>query len=105
MWFGKAGVCVFVCIDCCVLVVHVLIQNDAEKMLADMEFCLDEHPSERELKLQVIRIYNHKLEERNRRKRFVIERGLVDFKHQQSVCERDSVVFTAFVTSYFMSMC
>lgn len=54
-------------------------------MLADMEFSLDEHPSERELKLQVIRIYNHKLQERNRRKDFVIERGLIDFKQQQQV--------------------
>ena len=27
--------------------------NDAERMLSDMEFSLDEHPSERELKLQV----------------------------------------------------
>jgi len=60
-------------------------QNDADKMLADMEFTLDEHPSERELKLQVIRIYNHKLQERNRRKDFVIERGLIDFKLQQQV--------------------
>ena len=50
-----------------------------------MEFSLDEHPSERELKLQVVRIYNHKLQERNRRKEFVIERGLIDFKHQQQV--------------------
>jgi transcriptional adapter 2-alpha len=54
-------------------------------MLAEMEFSLDEHPSERELKLQVVRIYNHKLAERNRRKQFAIERGLVDFKHQQQV--------------------
>lgn len=54
-------------------------------MLAEMEFSLDEHPSERELKLQVVRIYNHKLQERNRRKQFVIERGLVDFKQQQLV--------------------
>ena len=28
-------------------------ENDAERMLSDMEFGLDEHPSERELKLQV----------------------------------------------------
>ena len=61
------------------------MQNDADRMLADMEFALDEHPSERELKLQVVRIYNHKLEERNRRKQFVIERGLIDFKQQQQV--------------------
>ena len=54
-------------------------------MLAEMEFSPDDHPSERELKLQVIGIYNHKLDERNRRKEFVIERGLIDFKQQQLV--------------------
>lgn len=60
-------------------------ENDAELMLADMEFGADDHPSEIELKLQVIRIYNQKLAERDRRKRFVIERGLVDVKSQQVV--------------------
>jgi len=63
-------------------------ENDADKMIAEMEFSLDEHPSERELKLQVVRIYNHKLQERNRRKEFVIERGLIDFKHQQQQDKR-----------------
>ena len=57
-------------------------ENDAENLLADMEFGPDDHPSERELKLQVIRIYNSKLDDRERRKRFVIDRGLVDRKEQ-----------------------
>jgi hypothetical protein len=60
-------------------------ENDAENLLADMEFSPDDHVSERELKLQVIRIYYQKLDERNRRKRFVIDRGLVDIKKQQAV--------------------
>lgn len=59
--------------------------NEAELILADMEFADDDHPTERELKLKVIEIYNAKLDERERRKRFVIERGLLDYKrHQQS---------------------
>lgn len=59
-------------------------ENEAEQFLADMEFSSDDHPSEVELKLQVIRIYNHKLAERDKRKRFVLDRGLVDIKkHQQ----------------------
>uniref|UniRef100_K3X7P8 Transcriptional adapter n=1 Tax=Globisporangium ultimum (strain ATCC 200006 / CBS 805.95 / DAOM BR144) TaxID=431595 RepID=K3X7P8_GLOUD len=59
--------------------------NEAELILADMEFSEDDHPTERELKLKVIEIYNAKLDERERRKRFVIERGLLDYKrHQQS---------------------
>ena len=60
-------------------------ENDAENLLADMEFSTDDHPSERDLKLQIIRIYNAKLAERDERKRFVIDRGLVDFKKQQNV--------------------
>ena len=60
-------------------------ENDAELMLADMEFNVDDHPSEKELKLQVIQIYNQKLTERDRRKRFVIDRGLVDNKKQMSL--------------------
>ncbi|KAJ0402615.1 hypothetical protein P43SY_007971 [Pythium insidiosum] len=60
-------------------------ENEAELILADMEFSEDDHPTERELKLKVIEIYNAKLDERERRKKFVIERGLLDYKkHQQS---------------------
>lgn len=63
--------------------------NDAELILSDMEFNVDEdHPSERELKLQVVRIYNWKLDQRNERKRHVIDRGLVDVKKQQSFEKR-----------------
>ena len=58
-------------------------ENDAEVILAELEFNDDDHPSERELKLQVIRIYNAKLAERNRRKDFAVDRGLVDLKKQQ----------------------
>ncbi|TMW64388.1 hypothetical protein Poli38472_013010 [Pythium oligandrum] len=60
-------------------------ENEAELILADMEFSEDDHPTERELKLKVIEIYNAKLDERARRKKFVVERGLLDYKkHQQS---------------------
>ena len=59
--------------------------NNAENLLANMDFDDDDHPSERELKLQIIRIYNKKLDEREARKRFVIDRGIVDFKQQSMV--------------------
>lgn len=59
--------------------------NEAEMLLADLEFNDDDHPTERELKHQVIQIFNRKIEERNRRKRFAIDRGLVDFKKHQQV--------------------
>eukprot|EP01041_Mallomonas_annulata_P012575 gene12575-26481_t len=71
--------------------------NDAEVVLADMDMGgedgpsgVPDHPSERELKLQVIRIYNLKLDERERRKRFVIDQGLVDFRKQQQTERRRS---------------
>ncbi|RHY27580.1 hypothetical protein DYB32_006680 [Aphanomyces invadans] len=57
--------------------------NDAELILADMEFSEDDHPTERELKLKVIAIYNAKLDERERRKKFVIEHQLLDYKKYQ----------------------
>ena len=49
--------------------------NDAELVLADMEFVADDHASERELKRRVVQIYNAKLDERERRKAFVGEVG------------------------------
>jgi len=50
--------------------------NDAEKVLADMEICTFDKPLERQLKLQAIQIYNSRLSERERRKEFLIRRGL-----------------------------
>lgn len=45
-----------------------------------MEFRPTDHASERQLKLDVIAVYNHRLDERERRKRFVIEHNLLDYK-------------------------
>ncbi|KAF8818765.1 AP2 domain transcription factor APVIIb-1/ADA2-B, partial [Cardiosporidium cionae] len=57
--------------------------NDAELILADMEFKDYETAQERHLKLQIIEIYNSKLDERIYRKKTVIERGLLDVKALQ----------------------
>jgi len=62
--------------------------NDAELILADMEFSPDDHESEKELKLKIIEIYNSKLDERERRKKFVLERGLLDYKKHQAIERR-----------------
>ena len=62
--------------------------NDAELILADMEFSPDDNATERELKLRIIDIYNGKLDERERRKEFVIQRGLLDYKKQQQLERR-----------------
>ena len=54
-----------------------------------MEFSETDHPTERELKLKVIQIYNQKLEKRMQRKKFVVERGLLDYKlHQHTERKR-----------------
>ncbi|KAA8526614.1 hypothetical protein F0562_008183 [Nyssa sinensis] len=51
--------------------------NDAEQLLADMEFKDSDNDAERELKLRVLRIYLKRLDERKRRKDFILERNLL----------------------------
>ncbi|KAF7815204.1 transcriptional adapter ADA2a-like [Senna tora] len=51
--------------------------NDAEQVLADMEFKDNDSKAEREMKLQVLRIYAKRLDERKRRKNFILERNLL----------------------------
>jgi len=55
-------------------------ENDAEELLADMTFEDEEPEADVELKLQVIRVFNRKLDEREKRKDFVVSRGLLDYK-------------------------
>jgi transcriptional adapter 2-alpha len=61
--------------------------NSAELLLADMEFAAHDHPSEVSLKLDVIRVFNKKLDDRDERKQFVISRGIVDIKKAQLVSD------------------
>jgi hypothetical protein len=56
---------------------------DAELLLADMEFHEDDTPENTKLKENVLELYNARLDERIRRKNFVIERGLLDLKNVQ----------------------
>lgn len=51
--------------------------NDAEQLLADMEFKEADTDVEREIKLRVLRIYSKRLDERKRRKDFILERNLL----------------------------
>lgn len=53
---------------------------DAELLLTDMEFFEEDTPEQIKLKNSVIELYNARLDERIRRKKFVIERGLLDIK-------------------------
>lgn len=57
--------------------------NEAEDIIGDMEIGDDESKAEKELKAQVLEIYTKKLDERERRKQFVLERGLTNFKGYQ----------------------
>lgn len=57
--------------------------DDAELILADMEFKDDDE--DRVQKLKILSIYNQKLEERSKRKEFVLQRRLYDFKQQQAI--------------------
>ncbi|XP_020570652.1 transcriptional adapter ADA2-like isoform X2 [Phalaenopsis equestris] len=51
--------------------------NDAEQSLAEMEFKETDTDTDRELKLRVLHIYLSRLEERKRRKDFILERNLL----------------------------
>lgn len=56
--------------------------NEAELFLAEMEFTEGDDATEIELKKKILEIYNKRLDERVKRKNFVIERGLLDLKKQ-----------------------
>eukprot|EP00698_Gefionella_okellyi_P004390 TRINITY_DN14052_c0_g1_i1.p1 TRINITY_DN14052_c0_g1~~TRINITY_DN14052_c0_g1_i1.p1 ORF type:complete len:592 (+),score=133.18 TRINITY_DN14052_c0_g1_i1:95-1777(+) len=59
-------------------------ENDAELILADLSFASDDSPEDRLLKLRILDIYNSKLDQRTRRKKFARERGLLDIKKLQT---------------------
>lgn len=54
--------------------------NDAELLLAEMEFNDDDKPNEVDMKFKVLDIYNLRLNERIKRKEFVISRDLLNLK-------------------------
>ena len=58
---------------------------DAELPLAEMEFRDSDTELDRKLKLRMLEIYNQRLEERVRRKQFIIDRGLLNVKRQQGL--------------------
>ena len=57
--------------------------NDAEKTIAEMEFSPDDTKADRELKLDVLRIFNTKLGEREKRRQFIIDHGLLNYRENQ----------------------
>jgi len=59
--------------------------NDAENIVADMEFSPNDLPQDRQLKIQVIQVYNAKLDERERRKNFLLNQNLLDYRKNQQI--------------------
>jgi hypothetical protein len=57
--------------------------NNAELILAEMEFSPTDSPEDRALKIKVIEIYNSRLNEREKRKHFLVDRNLLDYKKNQ----------------------
>mmetsp|Transcript_11842 Transcript_11842/g.23315 ORF Transcript_11842/g.23315 Transcript_11842/m.23315 type:complete len:429 (-) Transcript_11842:213-1499(-) len=64
-------------------------ENDAETRIADMEFSPKDTPTERTLKLQMIRWYNTILDGRLERKQFIFERSLLTREKKRGKDERD----------------
>jgi len=58
--------------------------NEAELLLAEMEFNEDDKPEEIQLKQKILEIYNARLDERIKRKEFVKERDMLNFKKQNA---------------------
>ncbi|KAF9427088.1 Transcriptional adapter ada2 [Podila epigama] len=55
-------------------------ENEAEQAVKDMIFNEDDTPEEVDLKLMVLEIYNAKLTKRLERRKFVFERGFLEYK-------------------------
>jgi transcriptional adapter 2-alpha len=53
-------------------------EDNAEEILADMEFKVEDSSFEKTLKLKVLEIYNSKLAQRLERKEFILSRGLLE---------------------------
>ena len=66
-------------------------ENDAELTLADMEFKEEDTKWERDLKLKVLEIYNSRLDGRIERKKFILERGLLERKEKKRSKEEREV--------------
>jgi transcriptional adapter 2-alpha len=69
-------------------------ENEAETVLADMEFRLDDAPAERELKLKMLKNYNARLDQRDERKQFIVDRGLL-FPREKKRTKEERDVFNS----------
>ncbi|PNW86501.1 hypothetical protein CHLRE_02g089150v5 [Chlamydomonas reinhardtii] len=58
--------------------------NDAETIVADMEFNEYDTPADVQMKVQMLQLYNRRLDERERRRSFLLERGLINSRAVQA---------------------
>ena len=63
---------------------ETLVDNEAEHVVKDISFSVEDTLDERELKLNLLRMYRNTKDKRNQRKLFIESRGLFDFKRHQS---------------------
>jgi transcriptional adapter 2-alpha len=61
----------------------VEFDNEAESLIGDMDILEKDTSADKELKLAVLRIYNEKIDEREKRKEFARERNLLDYAKLQ----------------------
>lgn len=62
--------------------------HEAENLIAELDFGEDDTEEQVQDKLRLIEIYNKRLDEREKRKAFVLSRGLVKVKRQQLIDRR-----------------
>ncbi|KAF9141204.1 Transcriptional adapter ada2 [Mortierella sp. GBA39] len=65
-------------------------ENEAEQSVKDMLFSEEDAPEEVDLKLMVLEIYNAKLSKRLERRKFVFDRGFLEYKKNQTVEKKRS---------------
>lgn len=75
---------------------EVEYNNDAELYIADMEFSPDDSEMETKTKLCILEIYYSRLQEREEKKRFVIEHDLIDinevFNRERNMSEDERTI-------------
>ena len=81
--------------------------NDAELELAELDFYDDENEDYKKIKFDVLTAYNYQLDEREIRRKFLIEKGLLNLKRQNNIeCklnkeDREILNFIKFTARFF----
>jgi len=68
-------------------------ENDAESVIQDIVFNDDDTPADIETKLRLIDNYNKKLDDRIKRKRFIVDHGLLDYKKDKKRSKEEKDIY------------